>query len=252
MLAVERQRKIRQALLQSGSVRTKELARRLSVTDETIRKDFEFLEQQGVLVRSHGGAIWPQGFVPELSLTERQSIHREAKNLIAKAAAKRVRANETIFIDASSTALTITQFLPELPISVITNSHDVVSALAGAEHIDLLCTGGLFEPRSRSYLGTVAEKALLRYHINRMFFSGNGLDLARGVSERNSRQAAFKEHVIAAAEDVCLMADASKIGEKSAFFFADCSQLTSLITNENADSPILESLRNIGVETVVV
>lgn len=232
-------------------MRTKELAQELEVSDETIRKDFEFLEQQGNLVRSHGGAIWPKRLMVELSLTERQSINREAKNVIAKAAAKRIQANETIFIDASSTALTITQHLPELPMTVITNSHDVVSALSRVEHIDLICTGGLFEARSRSFIGLVAEKTLHRYNIHRMFFSGNGIDLARGVSEGNSRQAAFKEHVIEASEDVCFLADASKIGVMSAFFFADCPQLTSLITNEGADSSIIESLQNMGIETIV-
>jgi len=83
-----------------------------------------------------------------------------------------------------------------------------------------------------------------------MFFSGNGLDLERGVSEGNSRQAAFKEHVIAASEDVCLLADASKIGQRSAFFFAQCTNLTSLITTKKADTSILETLKNLEVEII--
>ncbi|MBT8043683.1 MAG: DeoR/GlpR family DNA-binding transcription regulator [Verrucomicrobiae bacterium] len=234
-----------------GSVRTKEIAKSLEVTDETIRKDFEFLEQQGLLVRSHGGAIPPKRVIRELSLNERQNINREAKNAIAKAAAKRIQPNETVFIDASSTALTITQYLPEFPITVITNSHDVISALAGSENMDLISTGGLFESRSRSLIGLAAEKTLLRYNIHRMFFSGNGLDLKRGVSESNSRQAAFKEHVIAAAEDVCFLADESKIGARSAFFFAECSDLTSLVTTKGANPAILESIRNMGIEIIM-
>lgn len=250
MLAAERHHQILEALKDSGSLRTKDMAAELDVTDETIRKDFEFLEQQGLLVRSHGGAIPSKRVIRELSLTERQLINREAKNAIAKAAAKRIQPGETIFIDASSTALTITQYLPSFHHTVITNSHDVIGALAGVENIDMICTGGLFERRSRSMIGLVAERTLHRYNIHRMFFSGSGLDLERGVSESNSRQAAFKEHVIDAAEDVCLLADDSKIGVRSAFFFAECSQLTSLITTEGADPAILESLRNLGVEVI--
>jgi len=251
MLPAERQNQIMTHIKQNGSVRTKDIAAELEVTDETIRKDFELLEQKGLILRSHGGAIPPKRALRELSMTERQLINQEAKNAIAKAAAKRIQPNETVFIDASSTALTITRHLPDFPLTVVSNSIEVISALAGAEQIDIVCTGGLFDARSRSFIGLVAERALERYNIHRMFFSGNGLDLKRGVSERNSRQAAFKERVISAAEDVCFLADDSKIGQCSAFFFAACADLTSLVTTKKADSAILETLRGLKVETVI-
>ncbi|WP_178932935.1 DeoR/GlpR family DNA-binding transcription regulator [Oceaniferula marina] len=250
MLAAERHHQILKTLSEQGSVRTKEIASLLSVTDETIRKDFEVLENQGFLVRTHGGAIPPKRALRELSLTERQLMNREAKNEIAKAAAQRIQPKETIFIDASSTALSITQYLPDFPITVVTNAHDVVSAVGGMEQVDLVSTGGLYEARSRSFIGAAAEKTLLRYNIHRMFFSGNGLDLQRGVSEGNSRQAAFKEHVIECAEDVCFLADATKIGQCSAFFFADCSQLSTLITSKGADPLVLEAVKNVGVDVI--
>ena len=147
MLAAERHHQILKALSEQGSVRTKDIATTLSVTDETIRKDFEALEHQGFVVRTHGGVIPPKRAVRELSLTERQLINREAKNEIAKAAARRIQPNETIFIDASSTALSITQYLPDFPITVVTNSHDVVSAIGGQKNIVLVFTGWLYEAR---------------------------------------------------------------------------------------------------------
>lgn len=252
MLAAERQNQIMQRLQDSGAVRTKEIADELEVTDETIRKDFEFLEHKGFLLRSHGGAVRPKNALGDLSMTERQLVKREAKSAIAKAAAKRIQPNETIFIDASSTALTMAPYLPDFPFTVITNSHDVMGAIGSVENIDLICTGGVFEARSRSLIGLVAERTLHRYNINRMFFSGSGLDLERGVSERNSRQAAFKERVIEATEEVCMLADDSKIGQKSAFFYAQCSDLSTLITTKQADQEILDSLRNLNVEVVKV
>lgn len=252
MLAADRHHQILKSLSEQGSVRTKEVAVTLNVTDETIRKDFEVLEKQGFLVRTHGGVIPPNRAVRDLTLTERQLMNRDEKNEIAKAAAQRIQPNEIIFIDASSTALSITQYMPDFPITVITNSHNVISALDGVGHIDLICTGGLYEARSRSFIGLAAEKTLQRYNIQRMFFSGNGLDLKRGVSEANSRQAAFKEHVIETADDVCFLADASKIGRCSAFFFADCSNLSTLITTKQADPSILESLKNLNVEIISV
>lgn len=252
MLAAERQNQIMQRLQNSGAVRTKEIAAELHVTDETIRKDFEFLEHKGLLLRSHGGAVPPKNTLGDLSMTERQLINRDAKSAIAKAATKRIQPNETIFMDASSTAWTMAPYLPDFPFTVITNSHDVMGAIGRLDNIDLICTGGVFEARSRSLIGLIAERTLSRYNINRMFFSGSGLDLKRGVSERNSRQAAFKERVIEAAEEVCMLADDSKIGQKSAFFYAQCRDLSTLITTKKSEGEILDSLRSLDVEVVTV
>ncbi len=239
-------------LRKSGAIRTKDIATSLKVSDETIRKDLELLEQKGLLLRSHGGAVPPKSVSGDLSMTERQMVNREAKNAIARAAAKRIQPNETIFIDASSTALTMIPHLPEYPLTIITNSHDVIGALGAVDHIDLICTGGLFEPRSRSLIGLAAERTLRRYNIHRMFFSGSGIDLERGVSERNSRQAAFKERVIEVAEDACMLADDSKIGEKSAFFYADCKDVSTLITTKKANAATLDSLSQLGMQIITV
>ena len=251
MLAAERHHQIMQAIAELGTIRTKEIAAKLEVTDETIRKDFELLEKQGLIVRSHGGAQLPKRIIRDIPLTERQLMNREAKQAIAKAAVKRIQPNETIFIDASSTALTLTQYLPDFHLTVLTNSHDVISALADNKNVDLISTGGLFDSRSRSLIGLVAEKTLRRYNIHRMFFSGNGLDLDRGISDGNSRQAAFKEHVIPASEEICFLADASKIGVCASCFFAECSELSTLITTTDADRAILNTLKKQGVEVII-
>ena len=250
MIAAERQSKILKSLAESGAVRTVQLAEELEVTDETIRKDFEFLEQQGSLTRTHGGAIRVERQMGELTLTERQMMNRESKEAIAKTAALRIKPKETVFIDASSTALAITKFLPDFPFTVVTNSLDVLKAVGDISHIDVICTGGLFEARSRSMIGLSAARTLRRYNIHRMFFSGSGLDLKRGISERNSRQAAFKESVIEASEDVCLLADETKLGRCTAFFFADCNNLSTLITTKAANDQILDSLRKMNVDVI--
>ncbi|MDC0087969.1 DeoR/GlpR family DNA-binding transcription regulator [Akkermansiaceae bacterium] len=250
MIAAERHHRIKKTLVKQGTVRTVELAGEMGVTDETIRKDFEQLEGQGVLVRTHGGATLVERPMVELSLTERQLLNRESKQAIAKVAAARIRPDETIFIDASSTALAITEFLPEFPMTIVTNSLDVLMAVGSMKNVDLISTGGLFEAQSRSFIGLSASRTLSRYNIHRMFFSGSGLDLKRGVSERNSRQAAFKEVVIESAEDVCFLGDETKLGRCSAFFFAGCSDVTTLITMPKADGEILGSLRKMGVEVI--
>jgi DeoR family L-fucose operon activator len=250
MLAIDRQRRILELLNGTGSLRTIETAADLGVTDETVRKDFEILETRGELIRTHGGASRPERIREELPFTERQGVRREEKMAIARLAASRIQANETIFLDASSTVLTLTEFLPDLPLTILTNALNVFTALSDRPNLDLICTGGLFDPKSCSFIGLTAEKSLQRYNIHRMFFSGNGLHLERGVSESNARQAAFKERVIANAEDVVFLADHSKLGQKAAFFFAEIADLSCLVTDKAADPAFIEQLQDHGVEVL--
>lgn len=251
MLAIERQRRILELLQQAGSLRTAETAEQLGVTDETVRKDFELLEKRGELIRIHGGASRPEKIRGDLSFTERQAVRRAEKQAIARLAAGRIQANETIFLDASSTVLTLTEFLPDLPLTILTNALNVLTALSDRPNLDLMCTGGLFDAKSRSFIGLTAEKSLQRYNIHRMFLSGSGLHVERGISESNARQAAFKERVVANAEDVVFLGDHSKLGRKASFFFAGISDLSCVITDREADSEILDELRQQGVEVLV-
>ncbi|MEY4245059.1 MAG: hypothetical protein RLZZ245_2644 [Verrucomicrobiota bacterium] len=250
MLAIDRQRRIFEMLQATGSLRTVDTAAELGVTDETVRRDFEILEKRGDLVRTHGGASRTDRVREELPLNERQAVRHDEKQAIARAAVSRIRANETIFLDASSTVLTLTDFLPDLPLTILTNALNVFTALADRPNLDLICTGGLFDSKSRSFIGLTAEKSLQRYNIDRIFFSGNGLDLARGASESNSHQAAFKERIVAMAGDAVFLADHSKLGKKSAFFFADIAHINCLVTDKNADSEFIQQLRERGVEVL--
>jgi len=250
MLAIDRQRRILEILAYAGSLRTSETAAELGVTDETVRKDFEILEKRGELIRTHGGVSRPQRILVDRPFAQRQAIHREEKRAIARLAASRIQANETLFLDASSTVLTLTEFLPDLPLTILTNALNIFTALSDRPNLDLICTGGLFDPKSRSFIGLTAEQSLQRYNIHRMFFSGNGLQLERGVSESNARQAAFKERVIAHAEDVVFLADHSKLGEKAAFFFADLKDIHCLITDQAADVEFIKKLGVHGIEVL--
>lgn len=248
MLAIERQRRILDLLNGAGSLRTTETAGLLGVTDETVRKDFEVLDKRGELIRIHGGASLPAKLREDLSFMQRQAVRREEKQAIARLAAKRIQAHETIFLDASSTVLTLTEFLPDLPLTIVTNALNVVTALSDRPQLDLICTGGSFDARSRSFVGLIAEKSLERYNIHRMFLSGSGLHLERGLSESNPGQASFKERVIASAEDVVFLADHSKLGQKASFFFGPVTELSCLVSDKAADPEFVEALEAKGVE----
>ena len=250
MLPLQRHQKITALLKEHESIRTVETAKMLDVTDETIRKDFELLESRGALFRVHGGATQTARTRRHLPLHERQIIQRAEKSAIAMAAVNLINEGDTIFLDASSTVLTMAESLPDMRMTVISNAHDIFAVLEGKENIDLICTGGIYEPRSRSYVGLPAEQALHRYNVRKMFFSGNGATLDRGVFEGNSRQAAFKERVIACSQEKWLLADHTKLGTPASFFFSEIDGLTGLITDKNADKKFLDTIKTRGVDVI--
>ena len=202
MLGSERRAWILRQLGTRGTVRTMELAAELGVSDETVRKDLIELETQGEIRRDHGGAVLARTGRYGLPMPERESLHRAEKAAIARAACSLIRPRETLFLDASSTVLAMTAWFPDIEATVLTNANHVVASMSRLKKIDLVCTGGDYERRSRSYTGVLAEEAVQRYLIERLFVGVDGLHPLRGASEINPGQARLKERLIPLAEQV--------------------------------------------------
>lgn len=251
MLPSQRHQAIIDQLETDGSVRTIALAQQFKVTDETIRHDLDALAEAGRLVRVHGGATRGYGVHHELPLPERAALHRREKNLIALEAAKLIQPRDTAFFDASSTVLAMTQHLGAEPVTILTNAHHVVVALGGRPNCDLICTGGNYEERSRSYVGPGAEEALRRFVIRWMFVGLDGLHPEFGASEFNPGQAVLKERLIPRAENVCVVADHSKLDRTTPFLFAQADQIDVLITDAAAPADVVARFEAKGVRVVI-
>lgn len=247
MLGAERKEYILGQLVREGAVRVEALARGTGVSGETIRKDLIELEAAGKLRRTRGGATRAAVSRLDLPLPEREFLNRAEKALIAREACSLIKPRETVFLDASSTVLTMTEFFPECEVTVLTNANHVVVSLGEREGIDIICTGGDYEKRSRSYVGGLAEQAVRRYYLNWLFIGVDGLDAARGASEVNPGQARLKEQILSMAEQVVVLADASKLERKSPFFFARSEEIDLLLTNDGADAAVLDRYRERGI-----
>ncbi|MDP0491102.1 MAG: DeoR/GlpR family DNA-binding transcription regulator [Verrucomicrobiota bacterium JB023] len=250
MLVSERQHAILKKIQSEGFVRTFELVEEFGVSDETIRKDLSALEKLGRLVRKHGGAIrdTPDRF--ELPLPERTSINEEAKEQIAMAAGQLISPRETIFLDASSTVLRLADHLPSFPLTVITNAHHIVVSLAERTDLTLICTGGEYENRSRSYTGALAEDASRRFVIRTAFLGVDALDPERGAMDLNHGHGVLKERLIERVDRVIILADSSKLGERSAYCFADIEKLDTLVTDEKAGPEMVKRFESCGLSVL--
>ncbi|MEX1119154.1 MAG: DeoR/GlpR family DNA-binding transcription regulator [Terrimicrobiaceae bacterium] len=250
MLAIERHRRLLDLLQTSGSVRTAEAARALGVTEETVRRDFEKLEAEGTLVRSHGGAVRLELSRREFSEEERAGQNIEAKQRIGRAAVGRIVPGQTILFDASTTAKYLAEILPDQPLTVITSGIRTALILVQKPAIHVILIGGNLHSKSLSCTGGAAEHALDLIRIDAAYISCRGLDVCRGPSEATEEQARLKRKMVESVEEVCLLADASKLGVSSNFYFSHPSDVDVLITDTLPDTEAESSLLAAGVEIV--
>ena len=247
MLARQRHRVILSMLETQPSLRTIELARHFNVTDETIRRDLEFLDAENKLIRTHGGALRIEKRGIDLPMKKRLQDNRLQKQEIAQKALKYIKEGETIFLDASSTVLALAEILPDMDITVITNAYDCISPMMSKPKINIISTGGKLDRFSHSYGGFSTWNIVKKFSIDKAFFSCNGVDIERGASEAAEIQAEFKESVLPLCSERILLCDASKLGVRSTRFFAGTDVIDRVITDSGADPSFLEKLESIGI-----
>ncbi|MEW6250119.1 MAG: DeoR/GlpR family DNA-binding transcription regulator [Planctomycetota bacterium] len=251
MLAQQRQSQILARLSDAGGVRVADLARTLEVSEETIRRDLEQLGRTGRLVRTHGGAVPVPEERRDPPFDVRQTAHHAEKRAIALAAVRHVADGDVLALDASSTAYELACVLPDLPVTVITNSVPTSAALVGRRNVRVICTGGVLENRTRSFLGSLAEDALKRFNITKLFLSAKGIDPARGLSEVADEQARYKRCLLDLAAQAYLLLDHTKLGVRSVVFFAPVTEVNLLITDAAADAGVLRELHERGLQTQI-
>lgn len=252
MLVAERYEKIVQLVNERGSMRVSELSELFQVTEETIRRDLDRLEQAGRLRRSHGGAVSVKEQQPEIPYFEREITHVAEKKRIAQEAIKLIEPQDRILLDASTTAWYMALNIPDISLTVLTNSIKVATELSSKEKIEVIATGGLLAQRSLSFVGPLAERSLDAYHVDKAFLSCKGVHLYRGISESNEMQARIKQKMIGMADQVVLLADSSKFGIQAFTRVAELNQVDIIITDRNIPQEMLNGLREIPLSVTTV
>lgn len=251
MLVAQRYEYIVSLVNERGSIRVSELSELCQVTEETIRRDLDRLEAAGRLRRSHGGAVSVKDMPTlhaEIPYTEREIANAQEKRRIAEEAVRRIRPKDRILLDASSTAWYMARSLPDIPLTVLTNSIKVATELATKEKIEVISTGGQLARRSLSYVGPLAERSLETYHVNKLFFSCKGVHVERGISESNEWQARIKQMMLRIADEAVLLADASKFGVQAFTHVADLGDVQSIITDKRLPEEAQQQFAEQGIK----
>ncbi len=233
----ERYQRIRGLLKTFGQVSVERITADLGVSRETIRRDLLELESKGEIQRVHGGAVLADGEPP---IGVRASMRVREKRAIARAVAGLVESGQTIFLDAGSTTSLVAEALSRLSgLTVITNSVDIASKIAGARgesrsnHVQLL--GGRFNAElASSYgAGTVAEIA--RYQAHLAILSPVGVDASAGASSFVLDEAEVARAMSKNARRTIIAADHSKIGVRSRVGYCTPDAIDVLVTDRRAD-----------------
>jgi len=241
----------------NGAVSLRELARVVQTSEVTVRRDVRALEAEGLLDRRHGGAVLPGGFTRESGFPQKSLSASVEKTAIADLAAGLVEEGEAIVIGAGTTTQELARRLARIPgLTVVTNSLLVAQALAHANRVEVVMTGGTLRGSNYALVGSGAEQSLQGLRVSRAFLSGSGLTAERGLSTSNMLSASVDRALMQAASEIVVLADHSKLGIDTMFQTVPSEVITHLVTNEppmgdDRASAELQALADYGVRITV-
>jgi len=248
-----RRASIMQQLQQGGTVQVTRLATDLGVTEMTIRRDLAALEKKGLLARFHGGAVLPQAMVQDLSFQAKLRARQDEKARIAAAAAAMVHDGATIALAAGTTVAALARALAgKSNLTVVTNAVNIAWELTRNPSIHLVITGGRVRERSYAMVGPTAEQALRELAVDIAFVGVNGISPEFGFTTPNQEEAQVHRLMLHRARRAVILSDSSKFGRVAFARIASAQEVHTLITDNLAPAPVVEALRQDGVDLITV
>jgi DeoR/GlpR family transcriptional regulator of sugar metabolism len=248
----ERREQIVDLLGRDGRVAVADLSERFDLSQATIRSDLDALAAQGLLVRTHGGAIASDRTELELSFEVRRRLHSLQKQRIGAVAASFVEDGEAIALDASTTALALAnQIKDRRELTVVTNSLVNAMALLEVLGVTVLMPGGFLRRDSASLTGFSDSELLKQFNFQKGFFGAKGLTLEEGLTDVNSDEVIVKRDWVSHARRVIALVDSSKWGRVGFVSFASIDQIDCVITDVDAPPDMVAALREAGVDVLI-
>ncbi|EUJ45671.1 DeoR/GlpR family DNA-binding transcription regulator [Listeria riparia] len=214
-------------------VHVSQLAKTFNVSEETIRRDLDKLEKEGIVDRSYGGATLSQHTNEDLPYATRNIINVEEKKNIATKTTSLITSGDSLIADTSSTVFESLNLLAREKenLTIITNSITAVDLLSNFK-VHLILTGGTLRTKSNSLVGSDAANTISRYYVDYAIISCKGLSMENGITDSNEPEAEVKNHMLKRANKVILVADSSKFDRNAFIKIVDISEIDYLITDK--------------------
>lgn len=251
MTKEERRKQILDIIMTAKAVTSSQLSTYFHVTEETIRKDLSFLSDEGLILRTFGGATAKDP--GESSLAQRTVHNYPQKQAIAGAAVELIHKSDLVIMDAGSTTSALAKCIPEhSEVIVVTNSLDISVILSQKEGVTLLCTGGKLSTKSMSFRGESVKNMIRMYNIQKAFISCSAVDINHGIMDTNEEEAAIKQCMMEAAKEVYLLADSSKFNRIAHITTSGLDSITAIYTDSGLDSATAQMFLDRGIRLYMV
>ncbi len=251
MLGIERRKKIMQQLNEHQKVYVQDLSRLFNVTDETIRRDLEKLEQQNLVKRCYGGAVINDHTSQDISFLKRIDINIASKRHIAKKAEFLVNDGDTLMIDASTTCLALLRHLRnKKKLTIITNSIIVINEFVNGDY-NIISTGGNLRAHSYALIGKTACDTLKKYYVDTAIISCKALDMTRGIMESNEPESIIKQQMIAQSQKSILLADSTKFDKTAFTHTCELDEMDYIITDKEPEKEWMDFIKEKDIKVIL-
>ena len=253
MFIEERRHHMLAVAQQKGRVIVEDLAQDLRISRTTIRKDLDYLQAKGLLLRTHGGALLPQsGTLFDLSLKEKEMSLSKEKQRISEAAAALVREGQCVLLDSGTTTTVIAKALKRFShLTVITNGVNTAAELSGT-NFEVILTGGALRRNSFSLVGPLAEEVLSDIHADILFLGVDGFDLQAGLTTPNIMESRVNLAMVKASTMTVAVCDSTKFGCRSLSKIVNATGVHHIITDERLPKATAYAIRELGIKLTLV
>ena len=250
----ERRRKILQKLDEEGRVRVAELSELLNCSEVTIRNDIKTMSEEGLLQRTHGGALKLEG--EPVKKYRAESIYRytDRKKAIAARAYEYIADRDTIIIDDASSSFYLGLHIKEHPekrVAVVTNSLLVGNELSGINHVELYMIGGYVGGHLAATMGDAALQNMEQFHVDKAFIGVHGINFEAGLTSIATPQMQVKRGIFHAAREVYVLADSSKFGGGYLSVICPIKDVYKIITDSQVSKENIQKARELKVPLVI-
>jgi DeoR family transcriptional regulator of aga operon len=251
-MTTDRQAKILQYLAGHGELEVAQLSQLLQVSSSTVRRELTVMEENGLLVRTHGAAQLPTPIHYEPTYENRAAQQTQAKRNIAAAARKLVEPGMVVGISGGTTCTELARQLRVVEhITIVTNAVNIALELQG--HLDkrVIVTGGVLNHGSYELVGHQVVQSLQNVHLNLAFLGASGVDLEFGFSMADEPEAVAARAFMAASERTLVLADHTKIGRARFARLCPLTEVSMLITDDQTSPERCQALKQAGLEVLV-
>ena len=231
-----------------GSATVEQLAEKLGVTLQTVRRDVQQLAQSGLLTRFHGGVRVPSSTIENIAHRQRESLNADAKTRIARAVANRVPDGCSLILNIGTTTEAVARALMQHSgLRVITNNLNVAMILSANTQCEVIVAGGVVRPRDQGVIGEAAVDFIRQFKVDIALIGISGIESDGTLRDYDYREVKVSQAIIASAREVWLAADHSKFNRPAMVEVARLSQLDRLFCDAPPPEPFPKQLADAQV-----